>query len=51
MYLLQKLGKDSILPVGGETAESREQWAEDMDTDVSTSFSSAVGKLTCSSSV
>ncbi|KAA6427924.1 hypothetical protein WJX79_002136 [Trebouxia sp. C0005] len=30
----EKLGKDSILPVGGETAESREQWAEDMETDV-----------------
>lgn len=32
---LQIFGKDNVLTLGGETAESRQQWAEDMDTDVS----------------
>lgn len=31
----QVFGKDNVLTLGGETAESRQQWAEDMDVDVS----------------
>ncbi|KAL3144985.1 hypothetical protein ABBQ32_003489 [Trebouxia sp. C0010 RCD-2024] len=29
----QVFGKDNVLTLGGETAESRQQWAEDMDVD------------------
>lgn len=31
----QVFGKDNVLTLGGETAESRQQWADDMDIDVS----------------
>lgn len=31
----QVFGKDNVLTLGGETAESRQQWADDMDVDVS----------------
>jgi len=32
---LQVFGKDSFVTLGKETDESRQQWAADMDTDVS----------------
>ena len=31
---MQVFGKDTLLAMGGESAESRQQWAEDMDVDV-----------------
>ena len=31
----QVFGKDSFMTLGAETDESRQQWAADMDTDVS----------------
>lgn len=31
---MQVFGKDTLLAMGGESAESRQQWAEDMDLDV-----------------
>ena len=34
LFVMQIFGKDNVLTLGGETAESRQQWAEDMDTDV-----------------
>ena len=34
-HVCQVFGKDNVLTLGGETAESRQQWAEDMDVDVS----------------
>ena len=32
--VMQVFGKDTLLAMGGESAESRQQWAEDMDLDV-----------------
>lgn len=39
----QIFGKDTLLAMGGESAESRQQWAEDMDLDVRPSATPQAG--------
>ncbi len=41
----QVFGKDSFMTLGAETDESRQQWAADMDTDVSSSAGRQIIRL------
>ena len=45
--MLQIFGKDTLLAMGGESAESRQQWAEDMDLDVRPSATPQSGSSYC----